>query len=500
NEELFSKVTEQEARILTLASVFRYPAPADALYALEDVDPATLESLVEQSLLREVSTKVFDVHDIVRSFFVEMSSPRDRKRFHRLAAQHYLSIAESDPLEALYHLVEAADTTGAARLAVKEGRGILRSGHSEELLRRLDTLLPTVEDPGHSAELRLLKAHALNFRGELDQAVALYGEILQLPADAALQPKIAEAHRSLGDVLRREGRAPAAEEHFDAALRLYRTLERSEGEAETLLSMGTLAEDRADFPRAERLYERAINLSQARGMRLLEAEAQFAFSRILGARGALDGALDRKRRALAIAEGLADWHLQARFDISTGATLYELRRYDEAMVAYEHGIDTARRIGDLRMLAYGLYNAAGAYIRQDELLRAESFLKEAETLFRKLREPLMDALLLSYFGALWEKRGKWGIAKQNLSASLSKLREGGHDFDYARVAVTAADLFHRNGETETATSLLEDAITVGKRLRATGLVEEAQQDLVRLAPSSKDRRDGKNTPGPTATS
>jgi len=80
---------------------------------------------------------------------------------------------DPDFLEALYHLTAAEETAGAARLAVKEGRGILSRGRSEELLRVLERLLVTVEEPAHAAELRLLKAHALNVRGELDDAAAV---------------------------------------------------------------------------------------------------------------------------------------------------------------------------------------------------------------------------------------------------------------------------------------------------------------------------------------
>jgi len=311
--------------------------------------------------------------------------------------------------------------------------------------------------------------------------VALFGEILRLPDEAPLQPKIAEAHRYLGDILRREGKAADAEQHIDAALRLYRSLEHAEGQASALLAMGQLTESREDLARAERFYERAIEFAHGEGLRDLEAETHFAFSRIVAARGDLSGALERKQRALSIAEGLADVHLQARFQISLGTSLYALKRFDEAKKHYDQGIETARRIGDLRMQAFGLYNAALSYVREGDLLRAESHLTEADSIFRKLREPEMVNLVQFYTGVLWEKRGRWPFARQHMLAGLERLREGGHDLEFAKSAHVAAHLFARNGDVQAAARLLGDTIDVAKRLRAASLVQDAQQSLASLA-------------------
>jgi len=480
-EELLSRLTDAEAKILMVASVFREPVYADALFVDEGVDAGTVRGLVEQSLLREVSARVFELHDVLRTFFLEMMTPQERRRYHRHAAHFQLAHPNPDPLEALYHLVEAEEFTSATRLAVKERKAILKSGRTEEVLRLLERLIPMVEEVAHAAELRLLKARVLDFRGELDLAVALFGEILRLPDEPSLQPKIAEAHRYLGDILRREGKAADAEQHIDAALRLYRSLEHAEGQASALLAMGQLTESREDLARAERFYDKAIELAHGEGLRDLEAEAHFAFSRLMASRGDFPSSLERKQRALAIAEGLADVHLQARFQIALGTTLYQLKRFDEAMLSYENGIETARRIGDLRMLAYGLYNAALSYLRQDELLRAESHLKEADSIFRKLHEPEMEALVQFYTGLILEKRAKWHFARQQILGGLRRLREGGHDLEYAKSARVASHLFARNGETDAAAQMLRETIDVAKRLRVATLVQEAQESLSSLA-------------------
>ncbi len=474
NEELFSKVTNQEAGILTFASVFRYPVPADALYALDGVDPATLEGLVEQSLLREVSTKVFDVHDIVRSFFVEMSVPRDRKRFHKMAAQHYLSTNKPDPLEALYHLVESEEITGAARLAVKEGRDILKR-ETEQLLGLLDRLLPLAEDPAHGIELRLLRGHALDIRGELDGAVSVYQEVLAAASAPELGRKAAEAHHQLGDICRRRGDRRAAEEHLEAGLRMYRAAQDNRGQAEVLHALGQLMEDQGDLARAGRFYDRARGLARNLGIRDLEAHLEMAAARELATRGDYQSSLDRKQRALALAESLGDWHLLAKIHIAFGTVYYLLKRYSEAAQSYDRGIEMARRIGNLRMLAFGLFNAAGVLIRDGSDRKGEVYLKEAGSLFQKLRDPVMEAKVLQYEGSMWAKRGKWGLGKEKFKESLARLRSLSSPVDLAQTLYSFSYFCHKNGETQEAVRCLNEAEPIARRLSLSALLEEMGQ-------------------------
>jgi tetratricopeptide (TPR) repeat protein/DNA-binding MarR family transcriptional regulator len=476
-EELFSRITDVEAKVLTVASVFRYPVHVDALFIDESVDATTIRGLTEQSLLQEVSARVYDVHDVVRAFFLSMMTPRDRRRYHRWAAQFHVSRMNPDPLEALHHFTEAEDVTSAARVAVKEGRAILAGGRSEELLRLLDRLLPGVDDRAQSTELRLLKARALTVRGEVDAAILLYGEILLIPMDAALQPKVAEARQALGDLSRRHGRFDEAQAHLETALRLYRDLGDREGQAETFLTLGTLAENSSDASRAERYYERSLALAEALGKKGLEARLHLAFSRMFDLRGDHAAGLERKQRALDLADALADWHLQAWILVVLGAELQILARTAESLQAYERGIETARRIGDLRILAYGLWNAAGAYVKQDELLRAEAYLKEAEGIFRKLKEPVMEALVLQLYGHVWEKRGKWPLAKQQLTTALNLLRQWNAHADFARYAAVTAELYLRNGEREESIVLLQEALAVAKRVRSAALVAEIEKTM-----------------------
>src|SRR3990170_1450746 len=473
NEELLSRITDKEAQVLTLASVFRGPVPADALYEEDGVEASTIRGLVEQSLLREVSMKVFDVHDLIRSFLLEMATRKDRRRFHRMAARFYLSATEPNALEALFHLVEANEFTTAARLAVKDGPQILK-GETQEMLAVLDRLLPHVEDPSQAVELRLLKAQALDYRGEPDGAIQIYLELIQTTNPSGFERKIAEARHRLGDIYRRLRERTAAEEHLEEGLRLYRAGRDTSGEAEVLAALGILFEDRGEFAKAERSYERSRTLARRLGMREVEAELEVATARLLALRGDLQGSLERKRHALALAESLGNLHLLSKVHISLGTVYYNLAKYSEASDEYELGIQFARRIGNLRMLAWGLYHAAGLYLRKEDYTRGESCLREAGPLFRKLGDPVSEALVLQYEGTMWSKRGKWGLGKAKLADSVARLRRTFTPDELAKTLYAFSWQSHLHGEEDAAIHLIDEAIATARKIRLDALVDEMQ--------------------------
>lgn len=497
NEDLFSKITDVEARVLTFASVFRGPVPVDALHEEEGVEAATIRGLVEQSLLREVSARVYDLHDLVRFSLLEAATAKERKRFHKLAARFYLSTAEPNSLEALYHLVEAGDVTAAARLAVTDGRLILKR-ETQEMLAVLDRLLPKVEDAAQNLELRLLRAQALDMRGEVDGAVQVYREIVETTNARDFGRKIAEAQHRLGDIYRRLGESAAAEERLEAGLNLYHASHDASGEAEVLHALAVLAEERGDIGRAERLCDRSRALARQLGMRELDAELQVAQSRYLGHRGDHQGSLERRRHALALAESLGNWHLLAKLHISLGTAYRTLKQLEAAAQEYEQGIQIARRIGNLRMLAFGLNNVAGLYLRKEDYAHGEPCLKEASALFHKLGDPVNEAIVLLYEGTMWARRGKWGLGRAKLSESVERLRRASSPADLVKALYAFSWELHLHGEDEVAIRLIDEAIASAKRIRLEDLLGEMQDHRERYARElvAHPRRPPTNTPSP----
>ena len=80
--EIFSKLSAEQKRVLSVLSIFREPVSIDAL-AEQNLDIDTLDSLVEQGLARQVDSEIYDVHDLIREFLLRSCllytspSPRD---------------------------------------------------------------------------------------------------------------------------------------------------------------------------------------------------------------------------------------------------------------------------------------------------------------------------------------------------------------------------------------------------------------------------------------
>ena len=69
--EIFSKLSAEQKRVLSVLSIFREPVSVDGL-SDQKLNIDVLDSLVEQGLARQVDSEVYDVHDLIREFLLQV--------------------------------------------------------------------------------------------------------------------------------------------------------------------------------------------------------------------------------------------------------------------------------------------------------------------------------------------------------------------------------------------------------------------------------------------
>ncbi|MEW6069816.1 MAG: ATP-binding protein [Candidatus Thermoplasmatota archaeon] len=132
-EEIFSKLSEQERKALSLSSVFRKPFFAEAFYVDNLAETATIETLVEKSMLYLHEDNTYSAHDLIKSFFYRRLTSQELVFYHRTAAKYYIAV--EDYLEALSHYLQAKDRAQVLELLVTKGEELLELGYTEELLK-----------------------------------------------------------------------------------------------------------------------------------------------------------------------------------------------------------------------------------------------------------------------------------------------------------------------------------------------------------------------------
>jgi ATP/maltotriose-dependent transcriptional regulator MalT/DNA-binding MarR family transcriptional regulator len=486
DEELFSRLLDVERRVLGLASVFRKPVHADALFMDDDVDYVVIASLTDQALLKETMPKVYDVHDLLRSFFYERLTPARRKRYHTWAARFYTAQGgPGDLVEAQYHFLKAENVDAAAKSAVEHGREIIKRGYLEEFSKILEALRKEKLKPDADAQIRLLEGHVKDVQGQWDEALKLYKGVAEQAQKKRNERLEAEARRYIGDILAKRDEDEAAQAELERSLKLYSKLNDLDGQAEVYYSLGYLQNKNSEFMEAYRNFRKGMRCVLKTENKAITAKLLYAFGVNYGQRGNYKKSVSYKVRAMNILEEIRDLHQLAKVYTGLGTSYQELGDPNEALQYYRKGIEYARLIGDQRILAYALQNASGIYMAREKLDVAEELLEEASAIFHTIGEKRKIGWSLLYRGGIYFLRGKTVEAEDAWNKGLQQLRASKDKRGIAMFNLTIARLYSEKGDVVTAAKYLKEAEKAAQEIGHTAVLERIAEEKVRVKEMSK---------------
>ncbi len=220
-------------------------------------------------------------------------------------------------------------------------------------------------DAGGS-NLRFHLAFLLRHFGDLDGAMRLYQELLQIDEGLGdLQGKAATLHEMAG-IYATRGDLDGAMRLYQESLQIKEGLGDLQGKAATLHAMAGIYATRGDLDGAMRRYQESLQIKEGLGDLRGKAATLHAMAYILRVRGDLDGAMRLYQEAHEILEGLGD--LQGK-----AATLHEMAYIlrvrgdlDGAMRRYQESLQIDEGLGDLRGKAATLAMLAQVLIARGE--------------------------------------------------------------------------------------------------------------------------------------
>lgn len=312
-EEVLSRLSLREKSLMKIASVFRYPVPADGLFIFQKAQYSreTLSILVRKSLIKE-SREGYEVHDLIHDFFYSYLTRQERISYHKMVGKFYMiwlkmindilkkriskdlipkmlmtpsvskgrSLTKIDIyshekgleslldqrgrgiLEAQYHFLMANDFNRAAEVAIILGHVLLNLNYVESLLDNLEKIeLDRVTDVYHM-DLTILKADALNILGEMDQAKKLYKRSIGIAEKENNKTKLAELYRKLGWIEQKLN-------EFDTAIELLNkslTLSKEIGDAKSISNayggLGDVYWKMKDYEKSNKFYNKSLESAE----------------------------------------------------------------------------------------------------------------------------------------------------------------------------------------------------------------------------------------------
>ncbi len=489
-EEIFSKLSDDEKKLLEIASVYFYPVPSEAFFIEEGATFQTLDRLIERSLVREASNERFTLHDFVREFFYSRLHPNVRKKYHREAAKFYLmrfleDASEDFCIEAIHHFLLAEEYAQAVRMALKNGPMLIARGYLEELRSKLD-ILDRERAGADWHALLILKGNIHTAKGEWDAALANYRECISIAEGINDEARVCEATMKIGTVMLENANWDDAVARFDSAKLIAEKRSDRLALAHALRGLGYACWRKGKFEEAIANFERATE-----ELRLQKASS-FSFSRVadeydqnmqlaatvcidlgnvLVEKGDMQRAIEQYTKGMEMLRRLGNAYEIARVNNNIGDAYREDGQLSKGLEYFEEAIRFSKRMGNIPILSFALANAAEVKASLGRIDEARAHNDEAHELVRRSNDKLGLALVLRNYGLMFHVRGKDVEAENAMRESLAIIEGLNVPFELANAHYELARILARKDKAK-AKLELESARNLALHIGAQRLVQK----------------------------
>ncbi|MEW5868129.1 MAG: tetratricopeptide repeat protein [Chloroflexota bacterium] len=451
----YDRLTQMQKRVLQIASVigkdFSLSILHQAYLAAEPMQSldnqalqVSVESLVDrQFVLPLAETELTEYtfrHALMSEAIYGTLLRKDRRALHgrvgevierfyanrlddlvELLANHY---RWSDrPERALHYLILAGEK--AARNNVFE--------QSRQHYQAALDMLPDLEHQPHQAQqVHMGIGEALAFFGSYPEARQQYQRALEAIASnnleayaqdrSCLYRKIARTYERKGDYQQALANLNLAQDPLKTAPLAY-PMEQ----AEILSDIGWIYFRQGDFPQAEALLKRALELAEPTSAIGVVASIYNRLGGIMGNQGDWEQAATYLRKSIAIREAIGDVVGLASSSNNLGYLEVEMGEYDNALVDLRRNYELVKRLGQVEGIAIALNNLGWLYIRRGDMQEAERCLNQSLEMARQIGYSSLVREALKNIGELHLAMGEWEQARQVLQEFVAFYEEQSPD-------------------------------------------------------------------------
>lgn len=446
-----SRLADETQAVLREASVLGQTFLYDDLHAMtgrpeEELEKA-LQEAGEAGLVRVIGEDnfVFDHALTQETLYGEL--PRRRRKLH-------LAVAE-----ALERLPERQREKRAAELA----RHFIQGGAAQRAL-------PYAILAGDRAAA--VFAHT--------EAERHYHTALGLAREIENRPQEAQALEKRGRVLTNLARYEQAREALEQAAHLYRELADQQGEVRTVVQLGSVhrAAGTPDegIVAAQALLQRLHLRGRAQDM----AELGTVLETLYYSTGRYPEGLAVAERAAELAAATGDKGSLGRAEVGRGTELLMLGRREEGLHVLEGAVALAEASDDPYNLARAFINAAMGYREGGELERSRDILIRGLALQERIQNPSGLVNTLGYLGTSCRLLGEWTQARTYLERGEEIRRALGSSTWTTYFLLELGAFYVDEGAWEQASAVVEDALTIARRIRDLEMIRYGHQLLAEL--------------------
>lgn len=477
-QEVDEGLTGQERSVMTaVAALLGYAGTRDAIETILNGGNVwrTLRRLAERHLLTVqdgTAGREYGQHAIVRAFYYDLASLRQRRQLHRRAGEYY-EVEEPDLLRAGLHFEGAREYERAAQLATRDVRTLINRGQARALLGLLARFEERQVEAELWAEVNLARAQIYTMQQEKDLAheshdVALRtaASLADLPVGRVLQARIC---LGMGELLQMESPQEALgwlRQGLEAAAGENRLVE-----AELHIRAGYTQMLLGDYAEASAAVERGLNLLPE-GASQLRSFALLQMGSIASAQGNSQQGQQHTRQALEIAEQVHDPFQSLYCLINLAIDEFLTGNWSEAIADFQKAETLAERLGHEKSRAFLDMNLGEVSIYTGDHETALNHLQRSLARSRRNNDRLDEVFVQPGLAQIWLRTGEYGLAREALVAAEDRALELDAKPDLAKIHRVWAELELASGKAEAALDHAQRSVDL-----AESLGEEAEKGI-----------------------
>ena len=425
----YRQLSEQQQRALAAAAVIGRACQFDLWLRTTGTPEAELVDTLERCLARQLFVRQaggrYDFsHGMIREVLYRELSPERRRILHRRVADALVRQGEESlPGEIARHYLEAELWAPALEYLERAGNAALRLfayeeawpyfARAYEALGRLGVNVPerrylivrqmhllfsmlgrrkeagrymyealelarALNDPTRIAETLHVLCRYHFFGGEVERALELCKEVIDLSRREGDIRQEANALRQHGFICRRSGRYDEAFAALEEALRLSRLVGDRQIEAQNLNVLGVVHYYHGDYTRALTLWGEALQICREIGFKPLLAEVAGNLGEVYRALGCYPEALTYLQEGLEVARAIGYRIPQPDGLLDIGMAHSDLGRHREAIPFIEEALALAREVGHRHLVVRTLNGLTRVRLRMGEREKARQALALTE--------------------------------------------------------------------------------------------------------------------------
>jgi tetratricopeptide (TPR) repeat protein/DNA-binding MarR family transcriptional regulator len=343
-EEIYKVLDDEQTAAMRTASVYREPVPAEGLFLEKGVTFKALDELVHRGLLRPME-RGLRAHDLVRDFFYDRLSPKEKKDIHSAAAQFLLEEGGEGPwLEAHYHLICAGQGRRSAELLMTRASELLRKGHHEKILR-IATELECADVGDRLVDVLKVRAEIEHLYGFEEGAKKTCNTMMEAAKKAKDQKALVQGKILMGAIAYDAEAYKEAINWYEEALKLSEELSDEDGMAKAYNNLGIIYWRLSKIPEAVSCYDRSLAIAQRLGDRPGIARIRANLGIIHMENGDTEKAKECYEAGLEISEDLGDKKTAAILYGNLGELHQKEGRTDDARHCFDRSLELAQEVG-----------------------------------------------------------------------------------------------------------------------------------------------------------